>query len=138
MFEKVDWFKVTAAIIEKAEEIFSNEEPYKGKTRGGLGGVKIRNPKGDGIDVVYTLPFEKKLGDSDKTLLGKFKYVERTGKPSGAPEEELQADEAKWQGAVPYETAGLSMIFGFTGMRGEDDVRNSQAGIAELNRQLGK
>jgi len=146
----MDKNKIMDAMEAKANEIFNKTEQYQKDGKRGVFTAQVRSVTHSGRweTVVQSFgaantPPEMQDGKMvfagvsfEGVVHGKVAYARRTGKNSGAPENETPMAESHWEGAV-VSTDG-NCICAFSGIAGSDDVLIAEAGIAMYESLLPK
>ena len=138
----MDLNKIIDAMEAKATEIFNNTVQYQEQGKRGMLLAQVKSAKHperwetvmQAFGAVATPP-EVQDGKQvfsgisfDGVVNGKAAYTRRTGKNSGAPENEVRMLESYWEGAVISKDGNC--ICAFSGVAGTDDVLIAEAGIA--------
>jgi len=137
--------KIMDAMEAKANEIFNKTEQYQKDGKRGAFVAQVRSAthptRWETMVQIFgasNTPPEIQEGKMvfagvsfDGVVHGKVAYARRTGKNSGAPENEVPVAESHWEGAVV--SADGNCICAFSGVAGSDDVLIAEAGIAMYN-----
>ena len=145
----IDIDAILDAMEKECEAVFAKDTSYHAGGKRGMYAAEIRDAKRSGqwnsslrnFGAVSSEPeTEGEIiinngANFDATVHGKIAYTRRTLKNSGAHYYQVLGSESWWKGALI--SADKNCICAFSGLKGVDDVKIAEAGIAEYNRQKG-
>ncbi|GMO68268.1 MAG: hypothetical protein Ta2A_16450 [Treponemataceae bacterium] len=147
--EKINLDAILDAMEKECEAVFAADASYHAHGKRGMYVVELRDARRENqwnsalrnFGAVWNEPGAEgeiiiNNGDNfDATVHGKIAYSRRTLKNSGAHYYQVLGSESWWKGAII--SSDKKCICAFSGLKGVDDVKIAEAGIAEYNRQKG-